>query len=214
LAPDPREIAEISASLRRLQAIRTGILAAIGLTATSLALALAMLVYMISGDIPVTFRGVTIANDPISILPREPDGVTVVTRQQAEERLLPQDEGASQPSQASGEEAPLPALEVSAPVAEGAEAIRGYAMELGSAISFAELSARFAEISDNHAEAGLDQLEPRATLRESAQGLRAFLLAGPFEAIEAASAACETLALPAGIECRAAPFEGQLISRR
>ncbi|MEZ5870244.1 MAG: hypothetical protein R3D32_00080 [Nitratireductor sp.] len=130
---------------------------------------------------------------PVSLLPREPDGVTIVAKQPEENGNL-----------LTGS---------SAPQAAGADVAQGYAMELGSALSFAELSARFAVLASQNAEAGLDQLEPRATLAETENGLEALLLVGPYKTLEAASEACQNIALPQDINCKATAFKGELISR-
>ncbi|MFZ1814513.1 MAG: SPOR domain-containing protein [Rhizobiaceae bacterium] len=132
-------------------------------------------------------------NAPISILPRQPDGITIAIKQPAAENLTAQ--------------------LIAPPVAEGLDQARGYAVDLGSALSFAELSTRFAEIAANNAEAGLDQLEPRATLSDTVNGLEARLLVGPFASGEEALEACARIALPAGIECKAVEFRGELIAR-
>ncbi|MCG6856680.1 MAG: SPOR domain-containing protein [Salaquimonas sp.] len=88
-----------------------------------------------------------------------------------------------------------------------------YAVELGSATSFSQLSARFAEIARQNAEAGFENLEPRATLKETMEGLEARLLVGPFATHEDAAKACSGLSLPDGIICRTVPFEGERITR-
>lgn len=124
----------------------------------------------------------------------EVPGVTVLSRQ-------PFDRNASAP--------PPPKVK---PV-EQAEP-REYAMELGGAQSFSELSTRFARIAGQNAEAGFDHLEPRATLRDTLEGLEARLLVGPFATQADALAACGGLALPQDILCRAVPFEGEVIARQ
>lgn len=129
---------------------------------------------------------------PISILPVQPAGVTILAKQP--------EPGGRNPSPA-------------APTAGGAATPSGFAMELGAALSFAELSARFALVSRQNAEVEFDRLEPRATLRDTDNGLEARLLVGPFGSAEAAGQTCGQIALPAGIECRAVPFEGELIAR-
>lgn len=130
---------------------------------------------------------------PIPLLPREPDGVTIV------------------PKQTDNDAAPLSGVD--ALPGANPDIADGFAIELGSALSFAELSARFAQLASQNAEAGLDQLEPRATLVETATGLEARLLVGPYDTEEAASQACLSIALPQGIVCKATPFKGELISR-
>lgn len=135
---------------------------------------------------------ITTSEEPISILPRKPEGVTILAKE-VDSTLQPTPD---------------------APVAEGADAPRGFAMDLGSATSFSSLSRRFALIAANNAELGFDGLVPRATLRENGGGLEARLLVGPFESERQAEAACRNIALPANIECRAVPFRGELIARR
>jgi len=89
-----------------------------------------------------------------------------------------------------------------------------FAIELGSAFSFAELSARFAFIAEQNAESGIDALEPRAILVDTNFGVEARLLVGPFDDASKAGEACGALALPAGVGCRPVPFAGEVISRR
>ncbi len=133
---------------------------------------------------------------PVSILPPQPEGVTVLVKQPEETP--------------AGEDAPL----LQAPVAGGSQTAKGFAIDLGAADSFSDLSQRFGEIALSNQEVPFDVLEPRATLRETAAGLEARLLVGPFQSLEEAQAACASIALPAGIECRAEPFEGELIARQ
>ncbi|GIL00385.1 MAG: hypothetical protein BroJett030_02840 [Alphaproteobacteria bacterium] len=128
---------------------------------------------------------------PIPLVPPAPAGVTVVAR----------------------ETAPALAHPRGAPVAAGADRPSGFAIELGAALSFGELSARFARIASHNAEAEFDRLEPRATLKDTDDGLEARLLVGPFASAGAAEATCAGIALPAGILCRVVPFEGELIAR-
>lgn len=101
------------------------------------------------------------------------------------------------------------AVPVAAQPAPGA----GWAIDLGGAMSFSGLSRRFAEIAALNQEIPFDRLEPRAIIADSATGLEARLLVGPFAGEEDAAAACDSLALPGGVECRPHPFEGELISR-
>lgn len=130
---------------------------------------------------------------PISILPDQPDGVTIVLKKpEAEPQVL---------------------QAVSAPVAQGADRARGFAVELGAAKSFSELSRRFAGLARTNAELELDRLEPRAILVDTASGLEARLLVGPFDDHAAANEICSNIALPAGIECRPREFAGELIAR-
>lgn len=164
------------------------------LTGGAMVVALGVLGFMI-----VTFFAPIVAEapngtEPIALAPAAPAGVTVV-EQQPETDTAPQ-------------EAPI-----AAPVAEGITNPSGYAIELGSALSFAELSARFARIASQNAEAEFDRLEPRATLKDTATGLEARLLVGPFATADEAGSACAALALPAGVDCRPVPFEGELIAR-
>ena len=130
---------------------------------------------------------------PISILPEQPGGVTILEKQ-AE-------------STGGGSAAP------SAPVAQGAGIATGFAMDLGAADSFLELSRRFAEIVDENGENNFLRLEPRAVLRETVNGLEARLLIGPFDSEAEAADACSVLILAEDITCTAQPFEGELIPR-
>lgn len=116
------------------------------------------------------------------------DGVTVLARR-------PEEAAAVSPSAAQA--------------APGAS----WAIDLGGAISFSDLSRRFAEIAALNQEIPFDRLEPRAIIADSASGLEARLLVGPFAGETDAAAACESLALPGGVECRPHPFDGELISR-
>jgi hypothetical protein len=134
--------------------------------------------------------------DPVSILPQEPEGTTVMVKQ-------PDQEQADRPEPASA-----------APVATGSQVANGYSIDLGSAQSFTQLSRRFGEIARANQEIPFDTLEPRATLKDTAQGLEARLVVGPFPTEADARSACDQIALPAGVECRPAPFEGELISRQ
>jgi len=122
-----------------------------------------------------------------------PGGVTVAIKQSDPEKTAPE---------FVQEHQPAPPQEVP-----------GYAMNLGSAQSFSELSQRFAEIAAQNAELQFDRLQPRATLAETIDGLEAQLLVGPFESMEQAAQACANIALPSDIECRPAKFSGDLISR-
>lgn len=131
--------------------------------------------------------------DPISILPREPDGVMIVLKKPE-----------------AGQEGP-PA--VATPVAQGADRAQGYAIELGAARSFSELSQRFAGLAQSNAELEFNRLEPRAILVDTSAGLEARLLVGPFENQGAAQQTCANIALPAGITCKPVEFAGELIAR-
>ncbi len=133
---------------------------------------------------------------PISILPPQPEGVTVLVKQ-------PEPQSTEGPLQSN-----------SAPVAGGSQLAIGFAMDLGAADSFSDLSGRFATIAEGNQEIPFDRLEPRATLRDTASGLEARLLVGPFGKLEEAEAACASIALPAGVDCQAQPFEGELIARQ
>ena len=95
-----------------------------------------------------------------------------------------------------------------------AEPELAYALELGAAKSFNELSARFATIANQNAESGMDRLEPHATLVETANGLEARLLVGPVATSVEAQATCASLALPQGVTCRVVPFSGERIARQ
>lgn len=129
--------------------------------------------------------------EPVSLLPAEPEGVTILEKR----------------AETGGATITL------APVAAGAQLASGHAMDLGSALSFQELTARFSEIAQTNGPENFQRLEPRAILRDTAEGLEARLLVGPFDNEQDAGEACEVLILPRGVTCRPAPFEGELIPR-
>lgn len=138
-------------------------------------------------------RNDTGSEEPLSILPSEPGGVTILEKQ------------------AELEPAP-PAI--AAPVAAGAGVATGFAMDVGAADSFLELTRRFATIVEENGSSNFNRLEPRAVLRETINGLEARLLIGPFETEKEAGEACAVLILEAPNACVTAPFEGELISRQ
>lgn len=138
---------------------------------------------------------------PLSLLPDEPQGVTIIEKQAD----LPETDTA-----VNGTTLPNPA----APIAQGAEVASGFAMDLGSADAFLELSRRFAAISETNGPENFQRLEPRAILRDTVSGLEARLLVGPFQTEDAARDACSVLILDPGMECSPAPFAGELIPRR
>ena len=131
--------------------------------------------------------------EPVSLLPEEPAGVMIV---------LKKPEAGDQVQQVAA-----------APVAQGADRAHGFAIELGAAQSFSELSRRFAGLAQANAELEFDRLEPRAILVDTSAGLEARLLVGPFDSRAVAESICGNIALPAGIDCRPAEFKGELISR-
>ncbi len=133
---------------------------------------------------------------PVDISPQtdQDAGVTVLAMQMPEKTV-----------QAEPVYAPLPGSVVKA---------EGYAMELGSALSFAELSARFAQIvSLNNNIGAFDRLDPRAVLKDTMTGLEAILLVGPFETEADAGTACKAIRKPEGLGCTAVEFDGVLIDR-
>lgn len=131
---------------------------------------------------------------PVSILPDEPDGVTVIAKQPDAE--TPTDTG------------PL------APIAQGADAANGFAVDLGASDSYLELSRKFAELVTVNGEGNFQRLEPRAVLRETITGLEARLLIGPFETRQQAEEACTVLILPDETPCSVDLFQGDLIPRQ
>jgi hypothetical protein len=133
----------------------------------------------------------------VPILPEEPAGTTVIVK-------VPDPQVVAEKQ----------AENIAAPVASGSQVANGYSIDLGAAQSFTALSRRFGEIARANQEIGFDALEPRATLKDTPQGLEARLVVGPFATEAEAVRTCEQIALPAGIECRAAPFEGELIARQ
>ena len=130
---------------------------------------------------------------PVSILPEAPGGITVLEKQ-------PETDSPG-------------TLVPSAPIAQGAGIATGFAMDLGAADSFIDLTRRFATIVAENGENNFLRLEPRAVLRETVSGLEARLLVGPFDSEAEAAEACEVLILDEGISCTAQPFEGELIAR-
>lgn len=141
-----------------------------------------------AGDKPSS--AAVVPGEPIDIAPgTASDGVTVLVKQ------------------------PDPAPVEIAPVASGSQVGNGWSVDLGGALSFSDLSRRFADVALTNQEIPFDRLEPRATIRETAQGLEARLLVGPFANAEEAQAVCDSIALPADVPCRPATFEGELISR-
>lgn len=130
---------------------------------------------------------------PLSIIPEESTGVTILEKQPE-----------------TGNEGQATGL---APVAQGADIASGFAMDLGAADSFLELSRRFAAIADLNGPENFQRLEPRAVLRDTVNGLEAHLLVGPFETQKEASEACAILVLDEAMPCGTATFEGELIPR-
>ncbi len=135
-------------------------------------------------------------SEAVAVLPKEPAGTTVLVKKS---------------------EPPAPAQPAPAPEAaaqSNPQFANGYSIDLGAALSFTELSRRFGEISRSNQEIPFDTLEPRATLRDTPQGLEARLIVGPFVTKEEAEDVCARIALPVDVECSTAPFEGELISRQ
>jgi hypothetical protein len=143
-----------------------------------------------NGNVPTTNNDQS--DQPISILPGEPAGVTLLEKQ---------------PEISTQSTIQL------APVAQGADVASGFAMDLGSASSFLELSRRFSMIILDNGPENFQRLEPRAILRETITGLEARLLVGPFDSEAEAGEACAILLLPDELLCRPAIFEGELIAR-
>lgn len=129
---------------------------------------------------------------PTSILPPAPEGVTILEKQA--ELVV---------------SVPTPQISVTS----GAIAGNGFAMELGSALSFSELSTRFANILSDNGVENFNKLEPRAVLTETVTGLEAKLLIGPFESEQLAIEGCEVLVLRLDVICKTSRFEGELIAR-
>ncbi len=135
-------------------------------------------------------------SEPIPVLPKEPAGTTILVKKP--EPSIPEEPAP----------APAPAVQSSQQLANG------YSIDLGAALSFSELSRRFGEIARSNQELPFDTLEPRATLKDTPQGLEARLVVGPFATEAEAAEICGKIALPSGVECNPAPFEGELISRQ
>ena len=132
-------------------------------------------------------------NQPVSILPDKPDGITIVEKQP---------------------ETPDPSAPVAlAPVAQGSDIATGFAMDMGPADFYLELSRRFAELANLNGVENFQRLEPRAVLRETVTGLEARLLIGPFDTEKQADEACSILVLPEKASCNSVLFQGDLISR-
>ena len=134
------------------------------------------------------------SEEPVALVPDKPDGVTIVEK-------MPELEESDQST----------AL---IPVAQGAAAAQGFAVDLGEASSYSALSARFASLVEANDKATLDKLEPRVLLKDTDTGLQARLLIGPLETLAAAQTLCKTLTLPPEIKCDATQFEGELIDRQ
>jgi hypothetical protein len=133
------------------------------------------------------------SNEPISILPNKPDGITILEKQPDLTTTSPQI-----------------AL---APIAQGSEIASGFAMDLGASGSFFDLTRRFVDLAAANGVENFQRLEPRAVLRETVTGLEARLLIGPFETEQQAKEACNVLILPEGETCIAVIFQGDLIAR-
>ena len=132
------------------------------------------------------------SGEPISILPQPPGGVTIIEKQA---------------------ELQAPVIAPGAPIASGSQLAQGYGMELGFALSFSDLTNRFAKIVADNGPENFQRLEPRAVLTDTVTGLAAKLLVGPFDKEQDAKEACEVLLLPEDIVCVATRFEGELIAR-
>lgn len=132
-------------------------------------------------------------SDPVSILPAAPEGTTILQKQPELEVESPQT--------------------AFAPIAQGADIASGFAMDLGSAGSFQELSTRFGNIVEANGPDNFQRLEPRAVLRETLTGLEARLMVGPFDTEKEAVEACKVLILQDGQTCTATEFDGEIIPR-
>jgi hypothetical protein len=132
------------------------------------------------------------------------EGVTVLPRIQEEKKAAtaPVQQAAAIDEQPSNQAQPVTAGEL------------GYAIELGGARSFSELSRRFAAIADANQEIAFDRMEPRVTLADTATGVEARLLVGPFDSLVDAEETCAQIALPSGIGCRPTGFAGEVIARQ
>jgi hypothetical protein len=182
----PLQIPEIEAERdETVGCLRYSVLAAIGLLVLALVAVVAVFVVV---QMEQRTKAAPNANAPLP-----PGGITVAVKQIDPALTVPQLEKLD----GTGEPAP----------------VAGFAIDLGSALSFGDLSRRFAEIASQNAELQLDRLEPRATLKETIDGLEARLLVGPFETMAEAIDTCRNIALPSGIECRAVNFSGARIAR-
>lgn len=131
-------------------------------------------------------------SEPMSILPVEPEGITVLEKQA---------------------ELEVGSNNTTVPIAAPSQIVSGYAMEVGTALSFSELSRKFSQIVTANGIKNFNSLEPRAVLSETINGLQAKLLIGPFKDEASAGEACEVLILSDGTVCNTQIFEGELIAR-
>jgi len=86
--------------------------------------------------------------------------------------------------------------------------VNSVGVDLGTGISFDALRDRWNSIAANNPDitAGL---EARAVLRESANGMQAHLIVGPFPSSDTANQICNNLSLNQQAACRPTTFEGQ-----
>jgi hypothetical protein len=138
------------------------------------------------------------------------EGLTVLARH-PQEKPVPANVAPVQQAAAIDDPPPPEPAPVPAPVTAGE---LGYAIELGGARSFSELSKRFAQIADANQEIDFDRMEPRVTLSDTAAGVEARLLVGPFDSLVEAEETCAQIALPAGVGCQPAAFAGEVIARK
>ena len=135
-----------------------------------------------------------LADEPISILPEKPDGITILQKQ-------PDQSDQSNEITAS-------------PTPQGASLVTGFAADLGAALSFRELTDRFALIVEINGAENFNKLDPRAVFKETLSGLEARLLVGPFKNEQDVIEACQIIERGEDIPCSPVLFEGELIARQ
>ena len=135
-----------------------------------------------------------LSEETVSILPEKPDGITILEKQL--DQVEPADEIILSPS------------------TQGSSLVTGFAADLGSALSFRELSDRFALIVETNGVENFTKLEPRAVLKETVNGLEARLFVGPFKSEADVIEACQVIERGEDIPCSPVIFEGELISRQ
>ena len=181
---------------------KTKLPTALKLIALLAAIAVIAFVFVIASQLSKTPQNQTATNtddensqlEPLSILPIQPEGTTVLAKQPDQD----ENQGTA----------------IFAPIAQGGDIATGFAIDMGATDSYIELSGKFAEIVETNGAENFQRLEPRAILRETVSGLEARLLIGPFETLEQAKEACDALILPPDTPCIPDTFQGDLIPRQ
>ena len=86
-------------------------------------------------------------------------------------------------------------------------------IDLGGGGSFSDLSRRFLTIASQAPDL-FDGLQAKGGIRETANGLQARLVAGPFKSRQLALNACQELKSKVKTECYPADFAGQFLVAR